>query len=146
MKERQIIAEVRSIIDRAVEQGEASPPQAWLVHSVVQAHQQIEGGDKDFYVCCAYGHVATCVRKALRLEKETEMQDNEELLLPGFKRLHRRYSVERGGEQRVVPVDAMTPRELRAKAQEYVGQARGLNEHADELIRYATQREAREAA
>lgn len=143
MKDSEIETEIAQLIEAGVAAGQ-EVRQAWLVHAVVNARPLPEGEHADFYACCAYGHVAHCVRNVLRGEKAKEASDDDNLLLPGFKRLHRRYSVMRDSEQVIVPIEAMTVRELKTKADEYLAMARGNKQHADELLRYAGHREVAE--
>lgn len=146
MKDSEIQAEIAEMIEARAAAGDPVRA-AWLIHAIINAHPLPEHNEAEFYTCCAYGHVAHCVRMALRDEKAREGEDdNASLLLPGFKRLHRRYSVMREGEQVIVPIQAMTVRELKVKADDYLSMARGNKEHADELFRYAQHREAGEAA
>jgi len=141
MKDTEIQTEIARIIETRMAQGQPAKP-SWIVHEIITHHPEIVGADKDFYECCAYGHVATCVREVLRKETANEAKDDPQFLLPGYKRLHRRYSIVRGGEQMIVPIENMSTAELHAKATEYFSLAAGMNEHGREVLRYIARREA----
>lgn len=109
--------------------------------AVISRHEQVEGEDKDFYLLCAWGHVRVVVRQVLRRYKgEPEVELDQQIVMPGFKRLQRGYLVERGKESMLVPTDQLKNEELDAKAKEYDQMAEGCRLHALELRRYMMQR------
>ena len=140
-KQAELDAEVRTLIEEQLELGEDTP-RGWLVQEILGRYSAIQGADVDFYTLCAYSHVTTTVRRVLRPyaidEEETAEQ---QIILPGFKRLQKGYIVERDGDSVLVKTAPghITPNELREKAREYRQMGKGCYEHADELDRLADQ-------
>lgn len=137
MKDSEIEAEVLTVIEDRIARNETTEPE-WLTHGIVQGHDKIEGADLDFYLCCAYGHVRSIVRKVVQRYKpdKDQREADRQLLFPGFKRLQKAYLVDREGRQLIVPSPRMTDDECLAKAEELDAMAVGCREHADELRRY----------
>lgn len=139
MKQSELDAEVRGLIEKRLEAG-LDTPQGWLVHEIVGRYPDIDGDDVDMYLLCAMGHVTTTVRKVLR-PYTAEDESAEQVTLPGFARVQRGYMVERDGDRVLVKTQNLTPSELRAKAKEYRQIGQGCAEHADELDRLADERD-----
>lgn len=137
MKQGELMEEVEGVIETRLTNNEpASMTQ--IVHQVVRQHQGIVGPDSEFYLLCAYEHVQRTVREVLRSRKsgETEAEPEQADLFPGYKRLQRAYTIERGDEQVVVRLEQMTQGEIRSKARELRSMAMGALDHARELEDY----------
>ncbi len=131
-------AEVEELIHSGIDAGQ--PMQAdWITHAVVERHPDLHGGDKDFYVTCAFGHVRNTVRQCLREWKGDGPNTPEQLKLPGYEHLQKAYLVDRENEQVIVPLPECTNGELMEKIGEYRRMADGCIKHADELERYRLQ-------
>jgi hypothetical protein len=112
-------------------------PATWIVQAVLSLHVKPKGKDKDFYLCCAYGHVRAVVRQTLQRMRGEEIEEHsDQLILPGFERLQQRYIIEHDGELLAVPLEQMTQDEIRQKIEELHRMARGCLTHARELERY----------
>lgn len=126
---------------------EATPsqpmPAAWIVQSIVKNHPLQTGIETDFYLCCAYAHVRAVVRSTLQSmrKRDNEAEGDPQMILPGFDRLQLRYVVGDDDGQ-IVPIELLTPDQIKEKIQELRRMARGCVEHADELERYLSQRAA----
>jgi len=138
--ESQLFAEIGKVIDDTLAQARPAPA-SWIVQSVISLHPDVHGEDRDFYVLCGREHARYAVRKVLRNLKMEEDDADPSLLLPGFEHLCKRYLVERGGDQVIIPIDQLTSTELEAKAEEYRRMGHGCFKHADELIRYKEAKE-----
>lgn len=138
--EKDLFTEVCAVIDRTLAGGTPAVA-AWITQQVLLEHPGLEGDDRDFYDCCAKGHVRNEVRRALRRFTPQESADvDPQLVLPGFKRLQKAYLVERQGEHQVVPTESLSDAEIEAKAVEHERMSEGNLLHADELRRYAKTR------
>jgi len=134
-----IIDEIRGVID-ALEDHQHGVP-SWITQGIVSEHSEIEGADKDFYLLCAYAHVRTLVAKELnRFKVCPDSETDPQGVLPGFKRLQKRYLVKRDGEQLAVPVGQLTDEEIDEKIGELGKMSAGLSEHMNELRRYKASR------
>jgi hypothetical protein len=123
---------------------------SWITQDIVKNHSDLFGSDKDFALLCVYGHVRRTVTSAMgryKLKPEEPNPLQMELdLKPGYKRLQKRYLVDRDGEQVGVPVEMLTDEEINQKLGELESMAQGCFEHADELRRYRDARKYHSAA
>lgn len=141
--EKDFTAEVQAIVDSAVQQ-KVGVKTDWLAHSIVSKHPGIHGGDKEFYVLCAFGHVKTAIRAAIRRYHPDELGHAELTapLLTGFTYLQAVYPVDRDGESEIIPIEELSDGEIESKAAEYERMADGCRLHAAELRRYRSGRAA----
>jgi hypothetical protein len=130
-----ISAEILGMIESEIAVGRCPQP-AWLVHAVVTSWRNPPSGpDADKWLLCGYGHVRTIVRQVVR-SRRSDKDDDAQLVLEGFQRLHRWYIVPRGGEQTIVAVDRLTVEEALMIIEELNRSKRGLDIHIDEMQRY----------
>lgn len=133
--------EIEEILLGRIENGECIN-KGWLVHEILLRHPlPSDLPDRDFTECCRKLAVADAVNKVNRRFKEdpgTVAQGS--LPLPGFVYLQRAYSVERDGDNIIVPLSRLTAAEAAAKVALYRQFARGCDGHADELERYFADR------
>lgn len=109
----------------------------WITQKVINLHPDIEGKDKDFYTITSRTMIRGQVRKHLdRFKLKAETEPDQQLLLPGFTRLQRRYLVAIDGTQVAVRIEDMTREQRRAKSVELRRMGLGCFQHADELDRY----------
>jgi hypothetical protein len=143
---RQLTAEVQdSIADLITADAKIVSAKA-LARDILAKHESIAGEDVEFYAFCSLEYLEDCVRLAFnryKLKPESEARPDPQMLLPGFERLQRYYSIERDGDHRLVPIDELTPEEQSAKVAELRAMGRGCFEHADELERYTGRKAAR---
>ncbi len=78
----------------------------------------------------------------VRRYKPTAEVPEPQIILPGFERLQKAYSVERNDEPTIVPTAQLTDSEIRVKAVELRAMAAGCYQHADELERFLSERAA----
>lgn len=112
--------------------GSISKP--WLAQEIVNAQEPPEGESADFYIACAYHAVSDIIGRFIRRMKDSP--GAEQLVLPGYKHLQRRYAIDRDGPA-IVPLEEMTVDEMLKKANELDAFAEGAREHAEELRAYA---------
>jgi hypothetical protein len=144
MKQQDLINEVDAVVRERTANGE-SAAMSWIVHAVVGAHPNIAGSDSEWYSLCAYEHIRDTVREVLRGRKADEgsPEPSQADLFPGLARVQLSYTINRDGEQTVVPLEKMTDAEIIAKENELMAMATGALAHARELKAY---REARTAS
>lgn len=113
----------------------------WLINAVIQDHADINGEDADFAICCARLTIRSRVESYFRKIKENEKDPtDEQMIFPGYKRLQKRYIVDRDTELVAVSILDMTDEEIRSKAEEHRKMGAGHYEHADELMRFLMDR------
>jgi len=147
MKETDAVKEAKAILD-----AQTGPvDMEWNIQALMSAHDRIEGEDKDFallaeYVACQRWFKLARRRKAVVSDDEEgqeEARGHEQMVLPGYEYLQETYAVTREGRQQSVPIEQMTVEEIKDKAQEYRRIGKGNFQHAEELERYAAERETR---
>jgi len=140
--EADLESEVRAIVEAKIERGETAV-KSWVMHEVLSAHPRPDDANRDFdfWDVCAWNHTGDVVRRVLHRYKVTEDHDKS-ITLPGFEYLQRAYLVDREGEPVAVPVQKLSRPEIVAKASEYRKMGMGCFAHADELMRYADERDA----
>lgn len=141
MKEAQIHAEIQTVIEGALADGQ-DPVASWIAHSVLINHPCAEFEETEFFILAAGKYVRDAVRHVLSRYKASSKDTDPELLLPGFKRLIKAYLIDRDGEQKIVAIQRMTGFEIARKADEYDAMALGCRDHAAELRRYLSDRKA----
>lgn len=122
----------------------------WISQTVINRHPDIQGSDKDFYLLTSFKgirkEVTTAINK-FKLDPENEREPKQlEFLMPGYKRVQRKYLVEIDGEQIAVPVADLTDDQIELKIKELESMSFGCIEHADELRRYRNSRNRNNAA
>ena len=106
----------------------------------MEDHSDISGGDADFALCCMEFAIKNRVEKYFRSIKENENTgDDDQMNLPGYEHLQKRYIVEREGERVAVPIRQMTTEEFMTKIDEHRKMGAGHYAHADELERFMQQ-------
>lgn len=129
---------VRDTVEAALANGDVVQ-KSWVAHSVLQSQGEISGDGVPFYISCAYHATVRIAGDIIRqyAKQEHEEADDSQQLLPGFKHVRTAYSVVRGKEPCIVPIEQMTRVEIRGKAAELRAFAAGALAHADELDEYA---------
>lgn len=138
MKQGELISEVQTIVDDALNAHRRIEP-SWLIHEVIQSHEDIEGEDVPFYRLCAVEHVRDTVRTVLRRyhpDHEEEVDADSQVILPGFERLQRAYFCDTPGGSMLVRLEDMTLEEIDQKIEKYAALELGMRKHREELIRY----------
>lgn len=130
--------EVRKIIADKIASGETIVVD-WLAHEIVAGKSAIDGDDAPFYRVCAYTHVRDVVKRCVG-KYDVKPTTDEQLILAGFEHLQVAYSVCRGDQTVLVPVDQLSDRELLDRAAEYELMARGCRAHAAEIRSYVQAR------
>lgn len=141
MNDTNLDKEVREFYDSVIDlNGDMS--NSWIVTSIVRKHSSIAGEDRGWYEDCAMLAVWDAVNRHVRRMKASEEAPGVEQaeLFPGYKRLQRRYVVNRHGEQKIVLVENLTDDEIDAKIQEHEVQSAGHLLHAEELRRFKSER------
>lgn len=137
--EQEVCAKVAALREEGVETMHPD----WIAQAIITDHSDIHGEDADFYLCCSRRDVRAEVRRQLnRMKPAPEPESDNQLTLEGFERLQEYYLVTRDREQLAVRIDLLTDAELEEKALELEAMATGCREHAAELRRYRSIRQA----
>ena len=149
---------LREEINKAIDKLEArkqSVRPAWITHAICKEHVaglavdgNQEGVDEPLDVAFWRFNGYTNVRKLATdciNEREKPITKPDNPFLPGYEYLQHSYVVERDGEFVKVPTGELTCDELLAKADLYDHNAVTLNQHANELRRYAALRKTQAA-
>lgn len=114
----------------------------WAVHAV-RKHMQRPTGDSAWYwLECEALAVDALVAAAIRARRDIEAgaEAPEQIVMPGYERLQKFYSVMREGEQTLVPIDQLSELEVESKKAEFQRNIRGLSIHLDEFADYHRKR------
>jgi len=133
---REVTNEIAAKVAWLEEHNGATIHKKWLVGAILGDHEGIEGPDAEFALCCARFTVEQHVDKYFRTVRQNEEDQMEQDLLPGFERLQKRYICERDGEQMIVKIHDMTDDEIDAKVAQHRLMGDGHYRHADELLRF----------
>lgn len=131
MKAKFINQELAAIIDRQIRQNQTAHL-SWIVQEFIKRHNNISGQDKDLYTFALSGLVKDRAKRIIR-KFDSDIEEIQASLLPGHEYLKVAYSIERHGEQVLVPIEQCTNDELLARADEFDRNAKGLKDHAREL-------------
>ena len=115
-------------------------PDAVTTH-ILDRHQDLRGEDADWYRGAAWNVIRDLVRREIGKYK-VQPETDEQLVLPGFSRIQRRYLIDVDGTQLAIKVEELTDEQIDAKVAEMDTMMHGLQEHIDELIRYKNARRA----
>ena len=110
----------------------------WAVNEIIKSQGGIGGDGVPFYSLCAREHVYRLVKKAVG--KYDKAEDNAQMPLRGYEYLQEDYTVERGDERQLVPIDLISNEELVKRANEFHKQSKGLEAHAKEIEGYVLDR------
>jgi hypothetical protein len=125
---------------------------AWITHAICKEHVAglaVDGNRDDvdepqdvaFWRFNGYTNVRKIATACIN-ERENPLAKPDAPFLPGFVYLQHSYVTRRDGDFVMVPTDKLTYEELCAKADLYDHNATTLNEHANELRRYAELRKS----
>jgi hypothetical protein len=144
MKQSELRRMIENVFEARLDDGQAAP-MSWVVKATIDA-LGTDTHPSGFTRLCWAIAVPDQVREVLRNRKKDEEKPmvQESLLLPGYKRLQRSYTInrknEQGEEQVLVRLEQMTPEEGKAKATELRSFAAGAMRHADEMDDYFSSR------
>jgi hypothetical protein len=150
--------EIAPLIDHKVKSGLRVEPN-WVTQEIMAGRQEIEGCDRDFYLCLGKFAIRDQVRRRIdkfKLKPENQTDDDSQidrqLVLEGYKRVQRSYVFEEpvmkdgkpvmdeDGKPVVmtvaIPIETMTTPQRIAKIKELRSMGAGCYLHADELERY----------
>ena len=150
---------LREEINKAIDKLEARKQPVrptWITHTICKEHVtglavdgNQEGVDEPINVAFwrfnGYANVRKLTTDCIN-EREKPLAKSDNPFLPGYEYLQHSYVVERDGEFVKVPTGDLSYEELLAKADLYDHNAVTLNQHANELRRYAELRKSQMAA
>ena len=134
---RQLIS---SLVAEKIDAGQVVN-QDWTVTEILNSYDDIEGGDKDFYIVAARHWVNGEVKSVIGKYDPTPEKDGDQLVLDGFEYLQKAYPILRGALRQLVPVDQITDDEWDTKAFEYEKMGDGCYAHAAEIRMYKNSRQ-----
>ncbi|RWD23054.1 hypothetical protein [Mesorhizobium sp.] len=138
-QQNSVYSEVRRIIAGKIERGETVVVD-WVTHEIIASKAGIEGPDVEFYRICAFTHVKDVVKRCVGRYDAKPASADQQLVLAGFEHLQTAYTVLRGGEVVLVPVDQLTDEEVEDRAKDLDAMALGCRAHARELRSYSRER------
>lgn len=113
----------------------------WFTTEILAMKDKIEGDDADFYIACGVDSIKDIVKRCIGDYKpKAELVTDAQIVMDGFDHMQKAYTVNRDGEQVLVPVDMLTAEEIEARARELEAMAKGCVAHARELRAYAAER------
>lgn len=133
---KQIREELRAEISRQMEVRNDEIEPAWVAQAVLVAHSEIDGDDKDFYLCAARQAIQHEARQIVNALDKGDVIGPEQLVMEGFNYLQRYYVVERDGRRPAIAIDQCSREELEAKEREHFTRSETEAEHAREIRRY----------
>ncbi|WP_423208772.1 hypothetical protein [Paracoccus yeei] len=138
-----VTSEIRRLVQERVNAG-ISIRVEWFTQEILSMKCEIEGDDADFYVACAVDFIKETVKRTVgEYAPKASAATDRQIVMDGFDHMQKAYTVNRDGEQVLVPVQHLTDDEIEARAEEYEAMAKGCIAHAKELRAY---RRARGAA
>ena len=133
--------EIVQRIEEEKESGNSRINADWVAHAVMEAHQNIEGADRDFHLVCSFRTVRETTRRVMGKYRKNEISIDPQMTMDGFEYLQTHYVVaDMSGDQVMVHVFQMTYEELTAKAEEHEASAKAHAQHARELYRLRDQK------
>lgn len=139
---RDVTGEIRKIVRERVDSGIVVRVE-WLTQEILSMKDRIEGDDADFYIACGVSFIKDTVKRVIGdYQPKAADRQSDQIVMPGFDHLQKAYTVERGGETVLVPVDQLSMEEIEARALELEGMARGCIAHAKELRSYLLTKDA----
>src|SRR5712675_213706 len=133
---------VKATIDRVLATGQPVT-KSWAVQAVLRHIERPKGDTAWYWLECESlaidALVGADIRQRRDLEGEADPGD-EQIIMPGYERLQKFYSVMRAGEQTLVPIDQLFSFEVEAKKDEFRRNIAGLSTHLDEFTRYHEER------
>jgi hypothetical protein len=113
----------------------------WFTQEILSLKSRIEGDDADFYIACGADFIRDAVKRCIG-DYAPKAMTVPQLIMDGFEHLQKAYTVNRDGENVLVPVDLLTDEEVEGRAAELEDMARGCIAHARELRGYMRHRAA----
>ncbi len=139
MQSRQVvIQEAQAFVEERADQ---AIPTSWLVQHIFDRHK--ESFTDDFGRGVAFDAFRSYVREVMqkyKLDAKREDEPDPQMVLPGYKRVQKRYLVTRNRESISVPAEQLTRLEVDDKIGELRRMGHGCFEHADELGKYLAER------
>jgi hypothetical protein len=111
-----------------------------IIQSIVDQHGNVRGQDTEFLVRCTFEHLRNCVRIVMRELHDADEEPDDQLVLPGYKRVQRVYLVNRNGKSLIVPVAKLTDSEILGKVEMLRKMRAGCRAHERDLLRYLKDR------
>jgi hypothetical protein len=133
---------IKATIDRILAAGQPVT-KSWSIQAVRRHIVRPDGEQSWYWLECESiaidALVGAYIRELRNVEIESEPSDAQ-MIIPGYERLQRFYSVVRAGEQTLVPIDQLLSFEVEQKKAEFRRNIAGLSTHLDEFTRYHEQR------
>ncbi|MHB9879084.1 hypothetical protein ACSMXM_05420 [Pacificimonas sp. ICDLI1SI03] len=133
--------EIRRFIAEKIKAGATVHPQ-FLTTEILNQRQN----DMEWLRACARSKVQETMKRCIGKYAASEGWNDRQFTMEGFEHLQIAYSVPRGRENVLVPVDQLSDEELLTRAHEYRDMATGCVDHAKEIEGYVKRRKTEEAA
>lgn len=140
-----VTTEIRRLVQERISGGITIRVE-WFTQEILHKKDRIEGDDADFYVACAVDFIKDTVKRCIgEYAPRAATITDKQIVMDGFDHLQKAYTIQRDGEQLLVPVQFLSDAELEARAAEYEAMARGCIAHAKEIRAYSRGRAVSEA-
>lgn len=125
------------IITAKIKNGEIVKMQ-WAVTELISSMGEIMGDGTEFHIIAADFYAWRVIKKMVnKLDAATSaVTSHQQMNLEGFSHMQEAYTVKRGGENEMVPVELMTIQEREDRASLYDRGSNALKQHAKELRAY----------
>lgn len=109
---------------------------SWIVKEIIDRHSEIYGDEVHWYRDRAFRDVHAVAGKIMRKYKQEEEEGENQLTLPGYRRLQRGYALTRESEPALVPIEDMSVNDFNCKIEQLDSMIKGCQIHKQELIEY----------
>jgi len=141
----QLRIEIEEILNALEEERRPWNPD-WITTAICGNHEHglaNNGEDIEFWQYCGQTACREAVRRCINKRAgDRPEQDDGQLILPGWEHLQTYYLVKRNDTTIGISVFGLTDEEIREKAKEYRKMGEGCFAHAEELLRFLSQRAA----
>ncbi|WP_139015130.1 hypothetical protein [Pseudorhizobium pelagicum] len=137
-KDNSLLLELRKLIGQRVDAGQVAQPSE-IVDEVLRG-KPLSGTHAEFYKAYAKKPLVEMVTQMLKRVGMSDDPAPPQMVFPGHTRLVKSYPVRRNGERALVPLSQCSDRELSEHISLLRKQAKGCDNHADELESYVTNR------
>ncbi|CZT37820.1 hypothetical protein [Rhizobium sp. 9140] len=137
-KDNSLLLEFRKLISQRVDAGQVAQPSE-IVDEVLKS-KPLSGVHAEFYRAYAKKPLVDMVTQMLKRVGMSDDPAPPQMVFPGHTRLVKSYPVRRNGERALVPLSQCSDRELSDHVSLLRKQAKGCDNHADELEGYVNNR------
>lgn len=135
----------RTLVNRIVSDAIAAKKTvtvASVLAQILALRADVTGKDAHYYISHASKDICAEIRRCINRYNDVEPSGEAQLVMDGYENLRVAYSVNRDGEQALVPVELMTDEEIEDRARHFDTMAKTCRVHARELRLYRRHRKS----